>query len=95
MTPWLLLALTFALSSGQAMESPSWRAVLPELVPREDLAAAGRLERNAAAKRADATWIRIGIDERDLHAKVRSMKRGDVAAGAAPITARRVFIAGS
>jgi MFS family permease len=43
MTPWLLLALTFALSSGQAMESPSWRAVLPELVPREDLAAAAAL----------------------------------------------------
>jgi MFS family permease len=43
MTPWLLLGLTFALSSGQAMESPSWRAVLPELVPREDLAAAAAL----------------------------------------------------
>jgi hypothetical protein len=41
-----------------------------------------RLGRNAAAKRADATWIRIGIDQRDLHAKVRGMKRGDVAAGA-------------
>ena len=43
MTPWLLLGLTFALSSGQAMESPSWRAVLPELVTREDLAAAAAL----------------------------------------------------
>src|SRR5204863_4793006 len=41
-----------------------------------------RLRRNAAAKRADATRIRIGVDERDLHAKVRGMKRGDVAAGA-------------
>jgi len=41
-----------------------------------------RLRRNAAAKRADATWIRIGVDERDLHAKVRGMKRGDVAAAA-------------
>jgi len=40
------------------------------------------LRRNAAAKRTDATWIRIGIDQRDLHAKVRGMKRGDVAAGA-------------
>src|SRR5258707_11235694 len=29
MTPWLLLALTFALSAGDAGESPTWRAVLP------------------------------------------------------------------
>src|SRR5262249_34084180 len=43
MSPWLLLALTFALSSGQAVESPSWRAVLPELVPKDDLAAAAAL----------------------------------------------------
>src|SRR5712672_2601614 len=27
MTPWLLLALTFALSAGDAVESPTWRAV--------------------------------------------------------------------
>jgi MFS family permease len=43
MTPWLLLALTFALSAGDAVESPTWRAVLPELVPKEDLAAASAL----------------------------------------------------
>jgi MFS family permease len=43
MTPWLLLALTFALSAGDAVESPTWRAVLPELVPREDLPAASAL----------------------------------------------------
>jgi hypothetical protein len=42
-TPWLLLALTFALSAGDAIETPSWRAVLPELVLREDLAAASAL----------------------------------------------------
>ena len=42
-TPWLLLALTFALSAGDAIETPSWRAVLPELVRREDLAAASAL----------------------------------------------------
>ncbi len=42
-TPWLLLALTFALSAGDAVESPTWRAVLPELVPREDLPAAAAL----------------------------------------------------
>jgi MFS family permease len=43
MTPWLLLALTFALSAGDAFEAPSWRAILPELVPKEDLAAASAL----------------------------------------------------
>src|ERR1700680_4324406 len=43
MTPWLLLALTFALSAGDAFETPTWRAVLPELVRREDLAAASAL----------------------------------------------------
>jgi MFS family permease len=42
-TPWLLLALTFALSAGDAVETPTWRAVLPELVHKEDLAAASAL----------------------------------------------------
>src|ERR1700716_1743993 len=32
-SPWLLLVLTFALSAGDAFETPTWRAVLPELVP--------------------------------------------------------------
>jgi MFS family permease len=42
-TPALLLALTFALSAGDAVETPSWRAILPELVPREDLPEASAL----------------------------------------------------
>ncbi len=42
-TPPLLLLLTFALSAGDAFESPSWRAALPELVPNEDLASASAL----------------------------------------------------
>src|SRR5580692_1728237 len=37
MTPWLLLALTVALSLGDAIESPTWRAIFPELVKKEDL----------------------------------------------------------
>lgn len=40
MTPWLLLLLTFALSAGDAIEAPSWRAIFPELVDRDDLAPA-------------------------------------------------------
>ena len=42
-TPALLLVLTFALSSGDAFEAPTWRAVLPELVQKEDLSAAAIL----------------------------------------------------
>jgi MFS family permease len=39
----LLLILTFALSAGDAFETPTWRAVLPEVVPKEDLQAASAL----------------------------------------------------
>src|SRR5271154_1384674 len=39
-TPWVLLLLTFALSIGDALESPAWRAIFPELVPKEDLSPA-------------------------------------------------------
>jgi MFS family permease len=37
MTPWLLLLLTLALSLGDAIESPAWRAIFPDLVPKDDL----------------------------------------------------------
>jgi len=40
MTPWLLLLLTLGLSVGDAVESPTWRAIFPELVSKEDLPAA-------------------------------------------------------
>jgi len=43
MTPRLLLVMTFALSAGDAFETPTWRAVLPELVRKEDLPAASAL----------------------------------------------------
>lgn len=43
LSPVLLLVLTFALSAGDALESPTWRAVLPELVSKEDLPAAAAL----------------------------------------------------
>jgi MFS family permease len=42
-TPWLLLGLTFALSAGDAVETPTWRAVLPEVVRNDDLPAASAL----------------------------------------------------
>src|SRR5271170_6216766 len=37
MTPWLLLFLTLALSLGDAVEAPTWRAIFPELVKKDDL----------------------------------------------------------
>jgi MFS family permease len=43
MTPLVLLILTFFLSTGDAIESPSWRALLPDLVPKEDLPSASAL----------------------------------------------------
>jgi MFS family permease len=42
-TPWSLLLLTFALSAGDAFETPTWRAVLPELVSKDDLPSAAAL----------------------------------------------------
>jgi len=40
MTPWLLLLLTFALSAGDAVEAPAWRATFPDLVDKQELPAA-------------------------------------------------------
>jgi MFS family permease len=37
MTAWWLLILTFAIGIGSALVNPAWGAVIPELVPREDL----------------------------------------------------------
>lgn len=39
-TPLSLLLLTFALSLGDAIEAPAWRAIFPELVKKEDLSPA-------------------------------------------------------
>lgn len=40
MTPWLLLLLTLAISLGDAVEAPTWRAIFPDLVKAEDLSPA-------------------------------------------------------
>ena len=37
MTASLLLVLTFAIGIGSALTAPAWSAIIPELVPREDL----------------------------------------------------------
>src|SRR5262249_9027433 len=40
MTPWLLLALTFLLGLGSALNAPAWQATTPDLVSREEIPAA-------------------------------------------------------
>jgi MFS family permease len=35
-TPWILLALLFAVGTGQAWTSPAWQSLQPELVPAEE-----------------------------------------------------------
>jgi MFS family permease len=44
MPPTLLLAFTFAVGAGLAMLSPTWQSMITELVPREEFAAATRLD---------------------------------------------------
>ena len=44
MPPALLLAFTFALGAGVAVQLPGWGATIPELVPRAQLRAASRLD---------------------------------------------------
>ena len=40
MTPWLLLGFVFALGVGSAMMMPAWSAIVPELVPTDELPSA-------------------------------------------------------
>ena len=43
-TPGLLLLFTFLLGLGTALNGPAWQAIVPELVPREDLPGAVTLQ---------------------------------------------------
>ncbi|WP_433295057.1 MFS transporter [Actinoplanes sp. CA-030573] len=43
MPPPLLLVFTFLLGAGQALTLPTWQAVIPEVVPREELPSASSL----------------------------------------------------
>ena len=45
MPPALLLAFTFAVGAGQAMLSPTWQAMITELVPRR-----------SSLRRPGSTW---------------------------------------
>lgn len=39
-TPWVLLFFTFLFGTGAAFIAPAWQAIVPKLIPREDLSAA-------------------------------------------------------
>ncbi len=39
-TAWTLLLLSFLLGAGSALNAPAWQAIIPELVPRDELAPA-------------------------------------------------------
>ena len=39
-TPWVLLLFTFIFGTGAAFIAPAWQAIVPKLVPREDLSSA-------------------------------------------------------
>jgi MFS family permease len=42
-SPWLLLGLTFALGLASGLTAPSWQAIVPELVPRDEIPLAAAL----------------------------------------------------
>jgi MFS family permease len=37
MTPWLLIGLSFVMSIGAAVDGPVWQAIVPDVVPRNEL----------------------------------------------------------
>src|SRR5580692_848609 len=50
-TPWILLALIFAVGTGQALTSPTWQTLQPELVPapeRQQAISLGSVNQNLA-----------------------------------------------
>ena len=70
MGPALLLTLTFTLGAGAALMLPAWQALIPDLVPRQDLPAAsalGAINMNAARAIGPAiagvliAWAGVGV----------------------------------
>src|SRR5436189_2530955 len=39
MTPWILLGLAFALGTATAFNDPAWHSIIPDVLPKEQLAA--------------------------------------------------------
>jgi MFS family permease len=73
--PWTLLWLTLLLSVGGAMNNPAWQAIVPELVPRSELAEAISLN-SAAYNLARAVGPALGGLTMALFATERSGASG-------------------
>src|SRR5205814_7387836 len=57
--PWVLIALTFAMAAGGALNSPAWSAIIPEMVGMDQLAPAVTLS-SVAYNIARATGPAMG-----------------------------------
>ena len=75
-SPWVLLSLTFLLNIGTAMNSPAWQAIMPELVPREQLPDAVSLN-SAGFNLARALGPALGgLDRRRLRSRRHRRRAG-------------------
>ena len=86
-TPGLLLALTFGLGLGTAVNGPAFQAIQPDLVPKEDVPQAlalGALDlqprpcRRPRPRRSDHRRVRAGVGVRDQRAVVLRRARSGV-----------------
>ena len=81
----LLLSFTFALGVGMALQVPTWQSLIPEVVRREEIGAAARLDMiSVNVARA------VGPVGADLVALLDRLRGVPVAAREAPPEARRV-----
>ena len=81
-TPWLLLALLFAVGTGQAWTSPTWQSLQPELVPATGAPAGDRAGhastrtwRGRSGRRSAARLVAADRAERDVPGQ-RGVVRG-------------------
>ncbi|MGB6572118.1 MAG: MFS transporter [Trebonia sp.] len=81
-TPWVLLALVFAVGTGQALTSPTWQTLQPELV-----SPAERVQASGARGAHD-----LALDPRRRCAAARARRRGDP--GRRPVHRRQPRAAG-
>ena len=87
-TPWTLLAFTFLIDSGTALNSPSWQASVGDMVPRAKVPAAVALnshglQPDAQRRPGDRRHHRRGRRRRGrLRGQRRELYRPDLRAGA-------------
>ena len=66
-TPLTLMILTFALGLGAALNAPAWQAIMPELIPRQELPQGVAMRQHA----------RFTNEDRAVQEKVHSYHRGE------------------